>query len=106
MFSDHRKRALARDLAVAVLLMVAGLALSSASLFKITNTKLDLAQATQPLQSSPPTASDKPAESKPGGERPPTPAPEPAHPGPQAQKEGAQPALPPTPADKVAPPIQ
>jgi hypothetical protein len=106
MFSDHRKRALARDLAVAVLLMVAGLALSSASLFKITNTKLDLAQATQPLQSSPPTASDKPAESKPGGERPTTPAPEPAHPGPQAQKEGAKPALPPAPAEKVAPPIQ
>ena len=106
MFSDHRKRALARDLAVAALLMVAGLALSSASLFKITNTKLDLAQATQPLQSSPPTASDKPAESKPGGERPTTPAPEPAHPGPQAQKEGAKPALPPTPVEKVAPPIQ
>jgi len=106
MFSDHRKRALARDLAVAALLMVAGLALSSASLFKITNTKLDLAQATQPLQSSPPTASDKPAESKPGGERPTTPAPEPAHPDAQTQGVAAKPALPPAPAEKMAPPIQ
>ena len=106
MFSDHRKRALARDLAVAALLVVAGLALSSVSLFKITNTKVDLAQATQPLQSSPPTASDKPAESKPGGERPTTPASEPARPEAQTKGEAAKPALPPAPAEKVAPPIQ
>jgi hypothetical protein len=66
-----------------------------------------LAQATQPLQSSPPAADqDKaPAESKPGGERPTTPAPQPARPDADAQKAGAQPALPPAPAEKSAAPI-
>ena len=68
----------------------------------------EMAQATQPLQSSPPADQDKaaPAESKPGGERPTTPAPEPARPDAEAQKEGAKPALPPAPAEKMAPPIQ
>lgn len=61
---------------------------------------------TPPLQGTPaPSESSKPAESKPGGTRPTTPAPEPARPDPQAQKEGAKPALPPAPAEKVAPPI-
>ncbi len=68
----------------------------------------ELAQATQPLQSSPPADPNKtaPAESKPGGERPTTPAPQPARPDAQAQKEGAKPVLPPAPAEKMAPPIQ
>jgi hypothetical protein len=74
--------------------------LSGVSLFKIANTKVDLAQATSPA------ASDKPAESKPGGERPTTPAPEPAHPDMQTKGEVVKPALPPAPAEKVAPPIQ
>ena len=66
-----------------------------------------LAQATQPLQSSPPEVQDnKPAEAKPGGDRPTTPAPEPARPDAQAQKAGAQPVLPPAPAEKIAPPIK
>jgi hypothetical protein len=69
----------------------------------------EMAQATRgtpPLQGTPaPADSNKPAESKPGGTRPTTPAPEPAHPDPQAQKEGAQQALPPAPAEKMAPPI-
>ena len=67
-----------------------------------------MAQATQSLQSSPSAEQDKttPAASKPGGERPTTPAPEPARPDAQAQKEGAKPALPPAPAEKMAPPIQ
>jgi hypothetical protein len=66
-----------------------------------------MVQATPPLQSSPPgDQNNKPAESKPGGDRPTTPAPEPARPDTQAQKEGAQPVLPPAPAEKVAPPIR
>ena len=65
-----------------------------------------MAQATQPLQASPPETQNKPAESKPGGERPTTPAPEPARPDAEAQKAGAQPALPPAPAEKTAAPIQ
>ncbi len=42
----------------------------------------------------------------PGGARPTTPAPEPAQPSAEAQKDGAKPALPPAPAEKVAPPIK
>ena len=49
---------------------------------------------------------NKPAESMPGGTRPTTPAPEPARPSAEAQKEGAKPALPPAPAEKMAPPIK
>jgi hypothetical protein len=49
---------------------------------------------------------DKPAEPKPGGTRPTTPAPEPANPGPEAEKQGAKQALPPAPAEKIAPPIK
>jgi hypothetical protein len=66
-----------------------------------------LAQASQPVQPSPPaTTQSAPAESKPGGTRPTTPAPEPATPTAEAQKEGAKAALPAAPAEKMAPPIQ
>jgi hypothetical protein len=106
MFVHQGTRTLKGDLLIATLLLVSGLALSSISLIKIANSDVHLAQATQPLQSSPPVVSDKPADSKPGGERPTTPAPEPAHPNVQAQKEGTKPALPPAPAEKIAPPIQ
>ena len=106
MFSDRKKRAFANDLLIATMLVVSGLALATVSLIKIENTNVHWAQATQPLQSSPPAASDRPAESKPGGERPTTPAPEPARPEPQTLGEAMKPALPPAPAEKVAPPIQ
>jgi hypothetical protein len=65
-----------------------------------------LAQATPAAQASPSVEDSKPAESKPGGTRPTTPAPEPAQPSPKAQAEGAKPALPPAPAEKVARPIK
>jgi hypothetical protein len=88
-------------------MVAAGLALSGLSLAQIKASHPQVAQATQPLQASPPSEQDKaPAESKPGGERPTTPAPEPAHPDVQAQKEGAKPALPSAPAEKMAPPIK
>jgi len=88
-------------------MIVAGLAISGLSIAQIKAQHPQMAQATQPLQSSPPAAAEDkpPADSKPGGERPTTPAPEPARPDTQAQKAGATPALPPAPAEKTAPPI-
>jgi hypothetical protein len=105
---DDRKRAYRKDLLLASVLVTAGLVISGVSLTKLSaRDPQQMAQATQPLQSSPPDIQDnKPAESKPGGDRPTTPAPEPARPDAQAQKAGAQPALPPAPAEKIAPPIQ
>ncbi len=109
MAADDRKRTLAGDLLLAALMVAAGLAMSGVALVQLRAAHTaELAQATQPLQSTPPADQDKtpPAESKPGGERPTTPAPEPARPDTEAQKEGARPALPPAPAEKMAPPIQ
>jgi hypothetical protein len=106
---DDRKRAYRMDMLLASLLVTAGLVMSGLSLIQLgARSPQQVAQATQPLQSSPSSddQSNKPAESKPGGDRPTTPAPEPARPDAQAQKAGAQPVLPPAPAEKVAPPIE
>ena len=90
---------LGRDMWLAAMLVVAGVAISGFSLTQIrANDRMHLAQA--------PTPSPTPAESTPGGTRPTTPAPEPAQPKPEAQKEGVKAALPPAPAEKVAPPIK
>ncbi len=110
----NRKSADRRDLWLASVVIAAGLAMSGVSAIELAFGKSDnpqMAQATQPLQSSPSTSSDKPAESKPaeskpGGERPTTPAPEPARPDAEAQKAGATPVLPSAPAEKTAAPIQ
>jgi hypothetical protein len=109
MIADDKKRTYRRDLLVASVMTMAGLALSGASLAEIIiSDNSHVAQATPPLQGTPaPADEDKtPAQSKPGGERPTTPAPQPARPDPQAQKEGATPVLPPAPAEKTAPPIE
>jgi hypothetical protein len=88
-------------------MIAAGLVISGLSLTELAARNSQVAQATQPLQSSPPAApNNAPAESKPGGERPTTPAPEPARPDAAAQTTGAAPALPPAPAEKMAPPIK
>jgi hypothetical protein len=101
------KRALGKDFLLASLVVTAGLLLSGVSLIELAKSKVQMAQGTQPLQSSPPAApNDEPAESKPGGTRPTTPAPEPARPNAGAQTTGAAAALPPAPAEKIAPPIQ
>jgi hypothetical protein len=92
---------------MATALIGAGAAIIALSLAEIraNRSPAQLAQATHP--SSPTQVQkDEPAESKPGGTRPTTPAPEPARPDPDAQKAGAQPALPPAPAEKMAPPIK
>lgn len=99
----YRKR-----LMVAAAITAAGFVIAGAALREIsTDHPQVMAQATQPLQPSPtPTENKAPAESKPGGDRPTTPAPEPARPDADAQKSGAQPALPPAPAEKTGPPIK
>jgi hypothetical protein len=106
---DDRQRAYTRDILLASALIAVGLVISGFSVVQlVAHNQQQIAQATQPLQSSPTPApqASPPAESKPGGERPTTPAPEPAHPDVQAQKDGAKPALPPAPAEKMAPPMQ
>jgi len=108
-----RKR-VRRDLWLATILVAAGLVMVGLSLAELrAQNRMQMAQATgtsgQPLQATPsPTSSptSAPAESTPGGARPTTPAPEPARPSAEAQKEGAKPALPPAPAEKMAPPIK
>jgi hypothetical protein len=104
------KRNLRLDLMIACSLFAAGVLVSVVSLAQIrAQSRTELAQATQPLQGTPSNDQNKmPAEAKPGGERPTTPAPEPARPDPQTQGAAgaAKPALPPAPAEKVAPPIK
>jgi hypothetical protein len=103
---DDRKSAY-RDFWFAAAIVASGLVISGLSLTQLSARNTHVAQATQPLQSSPSTAPDNsPAESKPGGVRPTTPAPEPARPDAPAQTTGAASALPPAPAEKIAPPIR
>jgi hypothetical protein len=103
---EDSRRAYRNDFMLAAAMVVAGLVMCALALVELSNHNHVMAQATPPLQSSPPTQDKAPAESKPGGQRPTTPAPEPARPDPQAQKEGAKAALPPAPAEKMAPPIK
>jgi hypothetical protein len=89
------------------MVFVVGLAIAGFSLNEMNAPNAQrMAQGTPPLQTSPPTENNVPAESKPGGTRPTTPAPEPARPDPQAESGGAKAALPPAPAEKVGPPIK
>ena len=108
MTPDTRKRADRKDLLLASLMVVAGLAISGLALGSLAvDGQTRMAQATQPLQGTPSTTQGQaPAEAKPGGERPTTPAPEPARPDAEAQKNGATPALPAAPAEKTAAPIK
>jgi hypothetical protein len=104
------KRRLKLDLTIAGALFAAGVVVSVMSLAQIrAESRMQLAQATPPLQGTPSDEQSKvPAESKPGGDRPTTPAPEPARPDSQTQGAAgaAKPALPPAPAEKIAPPIE
>jgi hypothetical protein len=109
MTADDSKRAYRKEMLLATAMVVGGLAIVALSMADIkADNSRHMAQATQPLQGTPaPPDQDKaPAESKPGGARPTTPAPQPARPDPQAQKEGATPALPAAPAEKTGPPIK
>jgi hypothetical protein len=108
MTGQYDKRRLKLDLMIACSLFVAGVVVSGMSLAQIrAASRMELAQATQPLQGTPSDDQNKtPAEAKPGGQRPTTPAPEPARPDPQTQGAATKPALPQAPAEKIAPPIK
>src|ERR1700726_2946016 len=104
MSSNVGKRDLRKDLLLASTMVAAGLVVSGFSLAEIIRNP-QTAQATQPLQSTP-GAETKPSAPATTGTRPAELAPQPAHPDEQTQKEGgATPALPPAPAEKIAPPI-
>jgi uncharacterized iron-regulated membrane protein len=104
----QNKRAFRTDLLIAGVFVVSGLVISGMSLAQIANQHQQLAQATQPLQSTPG------AESKPStppdptttGARPHEIAPQPARPDAEAQQAGDKPALPPAPAEKTGDPIR
>ena len=113
---DGQQREIRRDTGLAVALIAAGTLMAGISLADLivrepqrmaqAGTAQGITPGTPPLQGTPaPANSNKPAEAKPGGTRPTTPAPEPAQPDPKAQSEGVKPALPPAPAEKMAPPI-
>ena len=104
-----RRREYRREMLLASMLIAAGLAISALALTVLgTSDPLQLAQATQPTQSTPGAETKPSAPSEPAttGQRPSDIAPQPARPDPDAQKAGVQPALPPAPAEKVAPPIR
>jgi hypothetical protein len=110
MSPDDRKRAYRKDLMFAAAMVAAGLVISGLSLaqLKSSHPHPQVAQATQPLQSTPgaDTKPSAPAEPATTGARPTGIPPEPARPDVDAQKAGAQPALPPAPAEKSASPIK
>jgi hypothetical protein len=113
--ADDNKRQYRWDMLFASTLVAAGMAISALSLNQLmANHPQEVAQATPSLQSAPdakdkppaPSKGNKPSDPTTTGTRPSTPPPEPARPDPEAQKAGAQPALPPAPAEKTAPPIR
>jgi hypothetical protein len=109
MSADERKRHYRGDLLFASMLVAAGIAISALALNQIrASGPGQIAQATPPTQSTPgaETKPAAPAEPTTTGTRPSDVPPQPARPDPEAQKSGAQPALPPAPAEKVAPPIR
>jgi hypothetical protein len=109
MLADDRKRDFRERVMFACALIAGGLVISTLSLNQIRATdRHHLAQATPPLQSTPGAESKPSAPSEPvtTGARPSGVRPEPARPDVEAQKAGAQPVLPPAPAEKTAAPIQ
>lgn len=109
MAPDDRKRSYRRDMLLAGVMVAAGLAMSGVSAAQLLTTRHpQMAQATQPLQSTPGAESkpSAPAEPATTGTRPNNIPPEPARPDADAQKAGATPALPPAPAEKTAAPIK
>ena len=105
---DDRRRAYRKDLLLASALITAGLVVSGLSLTQFKAGNPQMAQATQPLQSTPgaetkPSALPEPATT---GARPTEIPPQPARPDAEAQKAGATPALPPAPAEMTGAPIK
>jgi hypothetical protein len=108
MAADRNNRKLGSELLFASAMLATGLVISALSVNQIrANDRLQLAQATQPLRSTPGAETKPAAPSEPvtTGTRPAPVPPEPARPDAEAQKAGAQPVLPPAPAEKTAPAI-
>ncbi|WP_028169311.1 hypothetical protein [Bradyrhizobium elkanii] len=114
MSADDNKRSFGKDILIASALVGTGLAISALSLAELSagnpQHPQEMAQATPPLQSTPGAETKPSAPSEPTttgtGKRPSDVPPEPARPNSEAQKAGAQPVLPPAPAEKTAPPIR
>ena len=108
--SPDSKRAYKKDLLLASAMIAVGLTVFGLSVvqLKAGHSSAQMAQATQPLQSTPgaETKPSAPAEPMTTGVRPSAIPPEPARPDTEAQKAGAAPALPPAPAEKTAAPIK
>jgi uncharacterized iron-regulated membrane protein len=107
MTPTQNKRAFRKDLLVAGVMVVTGLAISAVSLAQLVPSQTQMAQTTQPLQSTPGAENKAPAPAEPvtTGARPTEIPPQPARPDADAQKAGATPVLPPAPAEKTAAPI-
>jgi hypothetical protein len=108
MTQNQKTHAFMVDMLLAGVLVVSGLTVSGISLARLASPDLQMAQATQPLQSTP-GAENKPsapAEPVTTGARPNEIPPQPARPDTDAQKAGVTPALPPAPAEKTAEPIK
>ena len=112
MSADQNKRNYRNDFLGAAALVTTGLVISGLAVIELrARDPQQLAQVTPPLQSTPgaetkPTKPEAPSEPATTGQRPSNTPPEPARPDPDAQKSGAQPVLPPAPAEKTAPPIK
>jgi hypothetical protein len=109
MSDDTSKRTFRNDLLIASAMVAAGLTIFGLSAMQLRAHHPRMAQATQPLQSTPgaetkPSAPVEPSTT--GTSRPTEVPPEPARPDAEAQKAGAQPALPPAPAEKTGAPIK
>ncbi|MBY0383056.1 MAG: hypothetical protein K2W78_14205 [Xanthobacteraceae bacterium] len=92
---------------IMVLMLVTVVGISVAQLSKTNQHWAQATPQTEPAKPFVPSGNDNgPAESEPGGTRPTTPSPEPARPDSDAQKAGAQPALPAAPAEKMGAPVK
>lgn len=109
--NNDKERGLKRDLLLAGVLIAAGVTLSGLSLTQVDSStgRLQFAQATpQPPQSTP-GAESRPSAPEPAQDnsaRPHDIPPQPARPDQDAIQSGAQPALPPAPAEKHGEPIR
>ncbi|KAA0073858.1 hypothetical protein [Tardiphaga sp. P9-11] len=94
-------------MAALALAVITGASTSAMARLTLTPHPTRLAQATPPLQSTPGAESKPSVPSEPTttGQRPQETPPQPARPDAEARDAGAKPALPPAPAEKVAPPI-
>ncbi|SFL82146.1 hypothetical protein SAMN03159423_3961 [Bradyrhizobium sp. NFR13] len=94
-------------LAALALAALSGMSTSVMARLTLTPPPARLAQATPPLQSTPGAESKPAVPSEPAttGQRPQETPPQPARPDAEARDAGVKPALPPAPAEKVAPPI-